>query len=87
VFFCDNQIRESKIHGIGTAMGREKEVRRRRHDPVEMEGIDRSSRRTRVDPDERDEYEEWRRERGKRGRKRKGKAGGRHRRHRDDDEY
>ncbi len=61
---------------------------RRQHSNLneKMEDGGKSSRRPKVDPDERDEFEEWRQERGSRGRKRKDKAGGRHR-HRDDDEY
>ena len=62
----------------------------RRQRPVTDEDAkenEKSSRRHKIDPDERDEFDEWRRERGSRGRKRKDKAGGRHRRNRSDDEY
>lgn len=68
-------------------MSSEKDKRRRRHDFNDETGeVEESSRRPKVDPDERDEYLEWRQEHGGRGRKRKDKAGGRHLRKRDEDE-
>ena len=61
-----------QILWIGANMGSEKgECRRRRDFEEDIEEARASSRRPRVDPDERDEYDEWRQERGSRGRKRR----------------
>jgi len=65
-------------------MGSDKGERRRRRDlNQEIEEAGGTSRRQKIDPDERDEYDEWRRERGSRGRKRRDKA--RRRRHEEDE--
>jgi hypothetical protein len=67
-------------------MGSDKgERRQRRNFEEDPEEVGNSSRRPRVDPDERDEFDEWRRERGRRGRKRKDKA--RRRQRHDEDEF